>query len=67
MTLSIRNGSVCVLSSSCPKKICMRTGAVRLRGQQIVCAPNHILVEIETSKGKLHRCSHKIMAYGSGC
>ena len=49
MTLSIRDNSVRVTESSCPLGICVQTGAIRSRGQQIVCAPNHVLVELETS------------------
>jgi hypothetical protein len=29
----------------------MATGAIVRHGQQIVCAPNHILVELETPSG----------------
>jgi hypothetical protein len=52
VTISIHDGSVCVVSADCPKQICMRAGAIKRSGQQIVCAPNHILIELETSSGK---------------
>jgi hypothetical protein len=51
MILSIHDNSVRVTESSCPRGICIRTGSISRRGQQIVCAPNHILVELETSSG----------------
>jgi hypothetical protein len=51
MTLSIQKNSICVRESSCPKGICVQTGAISRRGQEIVCAPNHVLVEIESSSG----------------
>jgi hypothetical protein len=51
MTLLIRDNSVRVVESTCPRGICILTGAIRRRGQQIVCAPNHILVELETPSG----------------
>jgi hypothetical protein len=41
-----------VLRADCPRQICVRAGAIRRSGQQIVCAPNHILIELETSSGK---------------
>jgi hypothetical protein len=49
MTLAVKNNGVRVIESRCPRGICIRTGAIRMQGQQIVCAPNHILVELETS------------------
>jgi hypothetical protein len=49
MTVSVENGGVRVLSSSCPKKICMLAGTIRHGGQQIVCVPNHVLIELETA------------------
>jgi hypothetical protein len=51
MTLSIHANTVRVIESSCPRGICVQTGAILRRGQQIVCAPNHILIEVETSSG----------------
>jgi hypothetical protein len=51
MTVSVKNGSVRVLSSSCPKKLCMLAGTIRHGGQQIVCVPNHVLIELETAPG----------------
>jgi hypothetical protein len=50
--ISIRNNTVCVVSSNCPRRICMHRGKIRNNGQQIVCAPNHILIELETSSRK---------------
>ena len=51
VTISIHNGGVAVVRADCPKQICVHAGAIRRSGQQIVCAPNHILIEIETSSG----------------
>jgi hypothetical protein len=49
MTLSVKNNGVRVVESRCPRGICIRTGVIRRQGQQIVCAPNHILIELQTS------------------
>jgi hypothetical protein len=49
LTLSIKNNCVRVIAAQCPKRICMQTGAIGRNGQQIVCVPNHILIELETS------------------
>ena len=52
LTLSIHDNGVCVVSADCPKQICVHTGTIRQNGQQIVCAPNHILIELQSSSGK---------------
>jgi hypothetical protein len=52
VTISIRSGSVRVLRADCPRQICVHAGAISRSGQQIVCAPNHLLIELETSSGK---------------
>jgi hypothetical protein len=46
MELEIKNKSIRVVSSTCPKQICLDAGAIRRAGQQIICSPNHILIEI---------------------
>ena len=52
VTISIHDGSVRVVRADCQRQICVQTGAIRRSGQQIVCAPNHLLIELETSSGK---------------
>jgi hypothetical protein len=51
VTISIHDGSVAVVRANCPQQICVHAGAIRRSGRQIVCAPNHILIELETSSG----------------
>jgi len=46
MDIAITNGTAKVVYSTCPQHICMRTGSIHTTGQQIVCAPNHIIIEI---------------------
>jgi hypothetical protein len=50
MIISISNGKVAVESSACPQQVCVRAGAISLPFQQLVCAPNHILIEIRSTK-----------------
>ena len=50
MELEIKNKSVKVLSSTCPKQICLDAAPIRRGGQQIICSPNHILIEIVSSR-----------------
>lgn len=51
ITISIRDGGACVLRSNCPKQLCVHAGTIRQTGQQIVCAPNHILIELQSPSG----------------
>jgi hypothetical protein len=51
ITLSVRDNGVCVVSADCPRQVCVRAGTIRQNGQQIVCAPNHILIELQASSG----------------
>lgn len=45
--LEIGEGSVRVLSSPCPNRLCVKTGKVGHAHQEIVCVPAHLLVVIE--------------------
>ncbi len=49
MRIAIEDQSVRVLQSSCANKTCVHTGRITTPNRQIVCAPNHVLVQIETS------------------
>ena len=42
----IAGGRAHIVSSSCPNKICMATGAVSSPGATIACAPNHVLLQL---------------------
>jgi hypothetical protein len=42
----IEEGSVRVLSSPCPEKICIKTGRISKPGQWIACLPNRIFISI---------------------
>lgn len=50
MKIRIRDGHVSVCSSTCRKQICVRSGAISKPYQQLVCAPNHVLIEIHSHK-----------------
>jgi hypothetical protein len=49
MTIAIRKASVEVINVHCPHRLCMKSGRITHQGQQIVCAPNHILITISGS------------------
>jgi hypothetical protein len=46
ITLKIDRGKASFPSSSCRHKICCSVPPVHLAGERIVCAPNHILLEV---------------------
>lgn len=46
----LESGKVRVTESTCPDKICVRTGWIGRPGQSIVCLPNRVVVRIEGSE-----------------
>ena len=42
----IEEGTVRVLSSPCPEKLCIKTGRIEKPGQWIACLPNRVLITI---------------------
>ncbi len=46
MLLQVEAGKIRVRSSDCPEQICVHTGWISQKGQILVCAPNHVLIEI---------------------
>ena len=47
MKIETRKGSVRVLESSCPHKLCVNMGWIKNKRQAIVCVPNKVLIEIK--------------------
>ena len=45
--LHIENGAVGVISSPCPRKICISMGKASHAGDLIACVPNQLVVRIE--------------------
>jgi hypothetical protein len=44
--LSIEEGRVRIVASSCPQHFCQRQGAIARAGETLVCLPNRLLVRI---------------------
>ncbi|MBE6912842.1 MAG: NusG domain II-containing protein [Oscillospiraceae bacterium] len=44
--VKVEKGEVFVTESTCPDKVCERTGKISKSGESIICVPNHISVEI---------------------
>ena len=47
--IKIEDGSVSFLSSPCPNKTCITSGAIRYNRQWNACLPNGIMIRIENS------------------
>jgi hypothetical protein len=50
VVVEVHDGAVSVVSSSCRRQICVSTPPIRQPGQQIVCVPNRVVVEITAPK-----------------
>jgi hypothetical protein len=48
LTIRVHNKGVSVTHATCPRGICVASGTIHLAGQQIVCVPNHVIVEISS-------------------
>ena len=46
VTVCCENGEIYVKESSCPDKVCVRSGRISKSGEGIICAPNRVAVEI---------------------
>lgn len=42
----VEGGGVSIGRSTCPNKVCVRTGRISRAGEVILCAPNRILIRI---------------------
>lgn len=50
-TLEVKDGAVRLAPESahyCPERICVRTGWIKQPGESIICAPNKLVIRIET-------------------
>jgi hypothetical protein len=46
VTVCCENSEIFVKDSSCPDKVCVRSGRISKAGEGIICAPNRVAVEI---------------------
>ena len=44
--IQVAEGAICVLSASCPDKLCVRRGRIRTSLLPIVCLPNRLVIRI---------------------
>ena len=52
-TVLIENGEVRVEDSPCREKICIKMGKIHRTGEQLICVPNRVVVELEGERGKV--------------
>jgi hypothetical protein len=51
-TLVIKNHQVEMEGASCPDQICVKHKAIYKNGETIICLPNEVFVEVESSEEK---------------
>ena len=46
-TVKIKDGEVFMESALCPDKICVKTGKIKMKGEEIVCLPNKLVIKVK--------------------
>ena len=49
MEIRVADGTVRVVRSACRRQICVHSGPAGTPGQQIICVPNHVVVEVRAA------------------
>jgi hypothetical protein len=52
LRIVVKNSKICVSETSCPLKICKKTGWIDTPGEMIICVPNRLIIRIEGEKGE---------------
>jgi len=45
----IEKGRACIMESTCPNQTCVKSGWISAIGESVTCAPNQILIRIQSS------------------
>ena len=48
--LQIKNGKADMIEADCPDKLCVNQKAVSKNGENIICLPNKVIVEVDSSE-----------------
>lgn len=48
--LEIKNGKADMIGANCPDKLCVHQKAVSMNRENIICLPNKVVVEVESSE-----------------
>lgn len=57
-------GKVCIISASCPDKICVNRGYISGGSVPIVCLPNEVVIKVEGSDGAANAANAADAAVG---
>ncbi len=49
-TVVIENQTVTMIESTCPDHLCEHQGTISKNGEQIVCLPNRVVIQLKTSE-----------------
>lgn len=52
MRIEVNKGRIRVLESDCPNHNCMKMGWIQSKGQNIICVPNRVLIEIASDESQ---------------
>jgi hypothetical protein len=52
-TILIEKGEARVKDSPCREKICIKMGKIKRTGEQLICVPNRVVVELEGERGEV--------------
>lgn len=50
-TIRVEKGEVWIEDSPCREKICIKMGKIKRPGEQLICVPNRVVVELEGERG----------------
>lgn len=53
VVICCENSEIYIKESSCPDKVCARSGRISKSGESIICAPNRVAVKINGEKGNM--------------
>ncbi|MCI1244549.1 MAG: NusG domain II-containing protein [Bacilli bacterium] len=53
VTISVEPGRIAVKESHCPHQYCVKEGYISRPGQNIICAPNELLITLTGSTGEV--------------
>lgn len=51
VTLTVKDGEVCVIRADCPDQVCVHTGAIGESGRAIACVPAGIVLTVVSQQG----------------
>ncbi len=53
MQIEVKNGKIRVKDADCPEHLCVNMGWIQYGGQNIVCVPNKVMIEIASGAAPL--------------